>query len=57
MDNAEVLKIMLALLIVITILISFIMSMIVIRVSLSCEEKSKKAIKNRRKQNDIWRSK
>ena len=52
MDNAEVLKIMLALLIVITILISFIMSMIVIRVRLSCEEKSKKAIKNRRKQNE-----
>ena len=57
MDNVEVLRIMLALLIVITILLSFLLSLIIFKINLdSMERESKKdieiKIKNRRKQND-----
>ena len=55
MDNVEILRIMLALLILITILLSFITSLIFFRIFLESDErdsKTEKEIKNRRKQND-----
>ena len=57
MDNVEALRIMLALLVIITILLSFLLSLIIFRINLdSMERESKKEIeikiKNRRKQND-----
>jgi len=52
MDNVEILKIMLALLILITLLLSFITSLIIFRISLESDDKTEKEIKNRRKQND-----
>ena len=62
MDNVEALRIMLALLVIITILLSFLLSLIIFRINLdSMERESKKEIeikiKNRREQNDRWRSK
>ncbi len=55
MDNVEILRIMLALLILITLLLSFITSLIIFRISLESDErdsKKEKEIKNRRKQNE-----
>ena len=55
MDNVEMLKIMFALLVIITILLSFILSLIIFRISLESDErdsKKEKEIKNRREQND-----
>ena len=57
MDNVEALRIMLALLIIITILLSFLLSLIIFRINLdSMERESKKEIeikiKNRINQND-----
>jgi len=52
MDNVEILKIMFALLVIITILLSFLTSLIIFRISLESEDKTEKEIKNRRKQND-----
>lgn len=57
MDNVEALRIMLALLVIITILLSFLLSLIIFRINLdSMERESKKEIeikiKNRREQND-----
>ena len=52
MDNVEILRIMLALLILITLLLSFLMSLIIFRISLESDDKTEKEIKNRRKQND-----
>ena len=52
MENVEILRIMLALLVLITILLSFIMSAIILRVSLEFDDKKEKEIKNRRRQND-----
>lgn len=52
MDNVEILKIMLAFLVLITLLLSFIMSLIIFRISLESDSKAEKAIKNRRKQNE-----
>ena len=52
MDNVEILRIMLALLVLITLLLSFLMSLIIFRISLESEDKTEKEIKNRRIQND-----
>jgi len=52
MDNVEALRIMLALLVIITILLSFITSLIFFRIFLESESKTEKEIKNRREQND-----
>lgn len=52
MDNVEILRIMLALLILTTLLLSFLTSLIIFRISLESEDKKEKEIKNRRKQND-----
>ena len=52
MDNVEALRIMLALLVIITILLSFLLSLIIFRISLESDDKTEKEIKNRRKQND-----
>ena len=52
MDNVEILRIMLALLVLITLLLSFMMSLIIFRISLESDDKTEKEIKNRRKQND-----
>ena len=57
MDNVDALRIMLALLVIITILLSFLLSLIIFRINLdSMERWSKKEIeikiKNRRNQND-----
>ena len=52
MGNVEILRIMLALLVLITILLSFIMSAIILRISLESDDKKEKEIKNRRKQNE-----
>ncbi len=52
MDNVETLKAMLALSVIITILLSFILSLIIFRISLESESKTDKEIKNRRKQNE-----
>lgn len=52
MDNVEILRIMLALLVLITLLLSFLMSLIIFRISLESDDKTEKEIKNRRKQND-----
>ena len=55
MDNVEILRIMLAFLILITLLLSFITSLIFFRIFLDSDSKKEKEIKNRRKQNDRWR--
>lgn len=55
MDNVEILRIMLALLVIITLLLSFLMSLIIFRISLESDErdiKKEKEIKNRIKRND-----
>ena len=55
MDNVEILRIMLALLVLITLLLSFLMSLIIFRISLESDErdiKKEKEIKNRIKQNN-----
>jgi len=52
MDNVEILRIMLALLVLITLLLSFLMSLIIFRISLESDDKTEKEIKNRREQND-----
>ena len=52
MEIVETLRIMLALLILITILISFIFSLIIFRISLESDDKKEKEIKNRRRQNE-----
>ena len=52
MDNVEILRIMLALLILITLLLSFLMSLIIFRISLESDDKTEKEIKNRREQNE-----
>ena len=55
MDSVEILRIMLALLVIITILLSFMMSLIIFRISLESddrESKTEKEIKNRRERND-----
>ena len=52
MDNVEILRIMLALLILITLLLSFITSLIIFRISLESDDKTEKEIKNRRERND-----
>ena len=55
MDNVEILRIMLALLVLITLLLSFMMSLIIFRISLESDErdiKKEKEIKNRIKQNN-----
>lgn len=49
MENVEILKMMFVFLVLITILLSFIMSLIIFRISLESDSKAKKAIKNRRK--------
>ena len=54
-DNVEILRIMLALLVLITLLLSFLMSLIIFRISLESddrESKTDKEIKERMKQND-----
>lgn len=53
MDNVEILKMLFAQLVVITILLSFILSLIIFRITLESDDKTDKEIKNRRKQNDI----
>ena len=52
MDNVEILKMLFALLVIITLLLSFLMSLIIFRISLESDDKTEKEIKNRRKQND-----
>lgn len=52
MDNVEILRIMFAILVIITILLSFILSLIIFRISLESDDKKEKEIKNRRKQNE-----
>ena len=52
MDNVEILRMLLALLVIITILLSFITSLIFFRIFLESDSKTEKEIKNRRKQND-----
>ena len=52
MDNVEILRIMLAFLILMTILLSFILSLIIFRISLESDDKTEKEIKNRRERND-----
>jgi mannitol-specific phosphotransferase system IIBC component len=55
MDNVEILKMLFALLVIITILLSFILSLIIFRISLESDErdiKKEKEIKNRIKRND-----
>lgn len=52
MDNVEILKMLFALLVIITILLSFLLSLIIFRISLESDDKTEKEIKNRRKQND-----
>ena len=55
MDNVEILRIMLAILILITFLLSFTFSLIIFRISLESDErdsKKEKEIKNRREQNE-----
>ena len=42
MDNVEILRIMLALLVLMTILLSFILSLIIFRISLESDDKKKK---------------
>lgn len=55
MDNVEILRMLLALLVIITIFASFMMSLIIFRITLESYErdsKKEKEIKNRREQND-----
>ena len=52
MDNVEILKILFALLLILIIFASFMMSLIIFRISLESDDKKEKEIKNRRKQND-----
>ena len=52
MDNVEILRIMLALLILITLLLSFLMSLMIFRISLESDDKTEKEIKNRRKHHE-----
>lgn len=52
MDNVEILRIMFALIVIITILLSFILSLIIFRISLESDDKKEKEIKNRREQNE-----
>jgi hypothetical protein len=52
MDNVEILRMLLALLVIITILLSFITSLIFFRIFLESDDKTEKEIKNRRKQNE-----
>ena len=52
MDNVEILRMLFALLVIITILLSFITSLIIFRISLESDSKKEKEIKNRRIQND-----
>jgi len=52
MDNVEILRIMLAFLILITLLLSFITSLIFFRIFLDSDSKKEKEIKNRRKRNE-----
>ena len=52
MDNVEILRIMLAFLVLMTILLSFILSLIIFRISLESDDKTEKEIKNRRERND-----
>ena len=52
MDNVEILKMLFALLVIITILLSFIKSLIFFRIFLESDSKIEKEIKNRRIQND-----
>lgn len=52
MDNVEILRIMFAILVIITILLSFILSLIIFRISLESDDKKEKEIKNRREQNE-----
>ena len=52
MDNVEILRMLLALLVIITILLSFITSLIFFRIFLESDSKTEKEIKNRRKQNE-----
>ena len=52
MNNVEILRIMLALLVLITLLLSFMMSLIIFRISLESEDKTEKEITNRRERND-----
>ena len=47
MDNVEILKILFALLVIITILLSFMMSLIIFRISLESDDKTEKEIKER----------
>lgn len=52
MGNVETLRIMFAFLVIITILLSFILSAIILRISLESDDKKEKEIKNRRRQNE-----
>ena len=52
MDNVEILRIMLALLILITLLLSFLMSLMIFRISLESDDKTEKEIKNRREHHE-----
>lgn len=52
MDNVEILKMLFALLVIITIFASFMISLIIFRISLESDDKKEKEIKNRRKQNE-----
>ena len=51
MDNVEILKIMLALLLIMIIFSSFIMNLIIFRIFLESESKTEKEIKNRKNKN------
>ena len=52
MDNVEILKMLFALLLILIIFASFMMSLIIFRISLESESRTEKEIKNRIKQNE-----
>jgi hypothetical protein len=52
MDNVEILKMLFALLLILIIFASFMMSLIIFRISLESDDKTEKEIKNRRIQNE-----
>lgn len=52
MDNVEILKMLFALLLILIIFASFMMSLIIFRITLESESRTEKEIKNRIKQNE-----
>jgi Na+-transporting methylmalonyl-CoA/oxaloacetate decarboxylase gamma subunit len=52
MDNVEILKMLFALLLILIIFASFMISLIIFRISLESDDKTEKEIKNRREQNE-----